>query len=112
MKLSNLLGWSSALCLSAAIAQAQETNAVVRPGQPTTGSKTKPDSASSTNVIKLEPTTVVGKLDEAREQIVPSLGATAYSLSREQIASQAQGENAGFNQVLLRTPGMAQDGLG
>jgi outer membrane receptor protein involved in Fe transport len=112
MKLSNLLGWSSALCLSAIIAQAQETKESVKPGQLATRTNAAPDSASSTNVIKLEPTTVVGRLDEAREQIVPSLGATVYAVTREQIASQAQGENAGFNQVLLRTPGMAQDGLG
>ena len=52
---------------------------------------------------------MVGKLDVARNQIVPDLGATTYTLSKEQIATLPQGENAPFNQVLLRAPGMAQD---
>ncbi len=51
-------------------------------------------SAGSTNATTLEPVTVVGRLDVARNQIVPDLG------------------DAPFNQVLLRTPGMAQDSLG
>lgn len=64
---------------------------------------------SSTNVTTLEKTIVVGRLDEAREQIVPSLGATSYLITSDQIANQAQGANASFNQVLLRAPGVAQD---
>src|SRR6266404_1274363 len=64
---------------------------------------------TGTNVVKLAPTTVVGKLDVAREQIVPELGATVYNVSKEQILALPQGENASLNQVLLRAPGMAQD---
>ena len=63
----------------------------------------------STNVVKLAPTTVVGKLDTARNQIVPDLGATTYTINQAQIAALPGGENAPFNQVLLRAPGMAQD---
>jgi TonB dependent receptor len=63
----------------------------------------------STNVVTMEKTTVVGHLDEAREQIVPSLGATAYLITSDQIANLAQGANAPFNQVILRAPGVAQD---
>ena len=66
-------------------------------------------SATSTNVTQLPVTTVYGRLDVARSQIVPDLGATAYSMSKVQIASEAQGENAPFNQVILRAPGVAQD---
>jgi outer membrane receptor protein involved in Fe transport len=68
-----------------------------------------PVSNSDTNVVKLAPTTVVGKLDVARDQIVPELGATVYSVSKEQIQALPEGENASLNQVLLRAPGMAQD---
>ena len=68
-----------------------------------------PDSGTGTNVTKLENVTVFGKLDQARNQILPDLGATVYAVSKEQIAAQPQGENAPFNQVLLRAPGMAQD---
>src|SRR6266853_6280448 len=70
---------------------------------------TKSDSSSSTNVIKLAPTDVFGRLDVARNQILPDLGATVYGISKEQIAALPQGENASFNEVLLRAPGMAQD---
>ena len=70
------------------------------------------DSLSSTNITKLEPTVVVGKLDTAREQIVPSLGATSYTIDETHIDLIPLGPNAPFNQILLRTPGVAQDGLG
>ena len=66
-------------------------------------------SGSSTNVTQLGNITVVGKLNQARDQIVPDLGATAYTISKEQIATLSQGDNAPFNQVILRAPGVAQD---
>ena len=69
-------------------------------------------SAPSTNVTKLSEMTVYGKLDQARSQIIPDLGATAYSMDKVQIESEAQGDNAPFNQVLLRAPGVAEDSLG
>jgi len=78
-------------------------------GQTTHAPAPAADSGSTTNVTKLENVTVVGKLDQARNQILPDLGATVYAVSKDQIASQPQGENAPFNQVLLRAPGMAQD---
>ncbi|HXI84433.1 MAG TPA: TonB-dependent receptor [Verrucomicrobiae bacterium] len=67
------------------------------------------NSATSTNVTTLPVVTVHGKLDQARSQISPDLGATAYTVSKEQIESQSQGDNAPFNQVILRAPGVAQD---
>src|SRR5258708_20932871 len=66
-------------------------------------------SGSATNVTKLPPTTVFGRLDVAREQIVPSLGATAFGFNQEQIQAIPGGVNAPFNQLLLRAPGVAQD---
>lgn len=66
-------------------------------------------TATSTNVSKLNTVTVVGHLNQARSQILPDLGATAYFIGTNQIVSQSQGENAPFNQVLLRAPGVAQD---
>jgi outer membrane receptor protein involved in Fe transport len=91
--------WLASLaCCRAATAQ---TNSV--PGTPS------PNAGTSTNVTKLENVTVVGKLDVARNQIVPDLGATVYTQTADQIALQPQGQNAPFNQVLLRAPGMAQD---
>ncbi|HJX24583.1 MAG TPA: TonB-dependent receptor [Chthoniobacterales bacterium] len=51
-------------------------------------------------------------LDVSREQIVPSLGATRYTIGPDRLNSQAQGENAPFNQTILRFPGVAQDSFG
>ena len=66
-------------------------------------------SDNSTNVANLGNITVVGQLDQARSQIVPNLGATAYTHTADQIESQSQGGNAPMNQVILRSPGVAQD---
>ncbi len=52
------------------------------------------------------------ELDISRELIVPSLGATRYTIGPDRLDSQAQGENAPFNQTLLRFPGVAQDSFG
>jgi len=68
-----------------------------------------PTAASSTNATQLPEVAVYGRLDQARSQIMPNLGATAYSMSKVQIESEAQGDNAPFNQVILHAPGVAQD---
>jgi outer membrane receptor protein involved in Fe transport len=64
---------------------------------------------SSTNVANLGNITVIGKLDKARDQIIPDLGATAHTFTKEQIQTLSQGANAPFNEVILRAPGVAQD---
>jgi outer membrane receptor protein involved in Fe transport len=83
-------------CGGAAFAQSTNTSAAA-------------GSGNDTNVVKLAPTTVVGNLDVAREQIVPELGATSYNIDKAQIQALPQGENTPLNQVLLRAPGTAQD---
>ncbi|MGB7957942.1 MAG: TonB-dependent receptor, partial [Minisyncoccia bacterium] len=57
----------------------------------------------------LAPLTVTAALDQARSQILPDLGATAYSLTQDQIDAISLGEDAPFNQLLLRAPGVAED---
>src|SRR5438445_11047632 len=52
------------------------------------------------------------EMDVTREAIVPSLGATRYTVGPDRLNSQAEGENAPFNQTLLRFPGVAQDSFG
>jgi outer membrane receptor protein involved in Fe transport len=83
------------------VSLAQSTNA------PAASDASKP--ASGTNIVTLAPTTVVGKLDVAREQIVPELGATEYTINQSAIQALPAGENTSINQVLLRAPGTAQD---
>jgi outer membrane receptor protein involved in Fe transport len=68
-----------------------------------------PVPGGSTNVTQLGNITVVGKLDKARDTIIPNLGATAHTFSKEQIETLSQGANAPFNEVILRAPGVAQD---
>ena len=55
---------------------------------------------------------VARKLDVARQQIEPSLGASVYNFSPEALRTVPQGENAPLNQVLLQAPGVAQDSFG
>jgi outer membrane receptor protein involved in Fe transport len=66
-------------------------------------------SGSTTNVTNLGTVTVIGNLDKARSNILPDLGATAYTHTAAQIETQSQGADAPFNEVLLRSPGVAQD---
>ncbi len=66
-------------------------------------------TGSSTNVANLGNITVIGRLNQAREQIVPSIGATVYTLNQTQIKAQSQGANAPFNELILRAPGVVQD---
>jgi outer membrane receptor protein involved in Fe transport len=66
-------------------------------------------SDNSTNVVNLGNMTVIGQLNQSRSLILPNLGATAYTHTAEQIELQSQGDNAPMNQVILRSPGVAQD---
>lgn len=68
--------------------------------------QTRPDEAT----IDLDVT--AKRLDRERSSILPSLGATRYDFSRTAIQNTPQGENAPLNQVLLRAPGVVQDGFG
>jgi len=52
------------------------------------------------------------RLDVARSQIQPSLGATRYDFSRQAIQTIPEADNAPLNQVLLQAPGVAQDSFG
>src|ERR1700744_5688292 len=52
------------------------------------------------------------RLDAARQQILPQLGATTYQFSPEALQTVPQGENAPLNQVLLQAPGVVQDSFG
>src|ERR1700690_1038684 len=66
-------------------------------------------SGGSKNVTQLGNVTVVGQLDQARNQILPDLGASAYTISKSQVAALSQGGNAPMSEVILRAPGVVQD---
>jgi outer membrane receptor protein involved in Fe transport len=93
-----VFGWSSVCGLFAGMASA---SAQTEP--PTT-----PPAATPLPAVTVTAT----KMDEERSAILPSLGATKYEFSRTAIQNTPQGENAPLNQVLLRAPGVVQDGFG
>ncbi len=66
-------------------------------------------AGGTTNVTDLGNVTVIGQLNQARNQIVPSLGASAYTINKSQIETASQGGNAPFSQIILRAPGVAED---
>ncbi|HTV61637.1 MAG TPA: TonB-dependent receptor [Verrucomicrobiae bacterium] len=76
-------------------ASSDSTNAIVAGG--------------TTNVANLGTVTVIGQLNQTRSQILTSVGATAYTHTEADVQAQSQGENAPLVQVLLRSPGVAED---
>jgi outer membrane receptor protein involved in Fe transport len=92
----------SALALAAGLSAAHPALAQTAP-------EAQPQQAPSDG-LAIE---VVGKrLDRERSEIQPSLGATRYDFSKTAISNTPLGENATLNQVLLRAPGVVQDGFG
>ena len=107
------------LCGHAALAQTTNSTIELTPLAPavpaepsdtvTVGASTNSVAAGATNVANLGNVTVVGQLNQARSQILPNLGATAYTHTVAQIQAQSQGDNAPLNEVILRSPGVVQD---
>jgi hypothetical protein len=103
-----LFAFGAAICF-ARLAIAQETasataNPTASPAPPAAGN---PGTATVEQVVVTSQ-----ELDISREAIVPNLGATRYTVGPDRLDSQAQGENAPFNQTILRFPGVAQDSFG
>ena len=75
---------------------------------PDTGLTAPPDAG-----LTLPDIDVISKrLDIARQQIQPSLGATVYQFTPDALGAIPQGDSAPLNQVLLQAPGVAQDSFG
>src|ERR1700716_3525059 len=74
---------------------------------PSPSPKPSPGTAETERIV-----VTTQELDISREQIVPSLGATRYTVGPDRLDSQARGEKAPFNQTLLRFSGVAQDSFG
>jgi outer membrane receptor protein involved in Fe transport len=74
--------------------------------------QTVPTAPGPNSAVILDPFIVNGKLDQARESIVPELGASSFHIDMQQIQVMPQGADAPFSHVLLRVPGVAQDSAG
>src|SRR5437763_11143028 len=103
--MKKVLATATTLLLGANIGIAQ--NAAPPAPSPTPSTAPTPGAATVEEVVVQSQ-----ELDISREQIVPSLGATRYTVGPDRLDSQAQGENAPFNQTILRFPGVAQDSFG
>ena len=103
--MKKVLTAATALLFGASIAMAQ-TDVTAGPS-PTPSTSATPGTATAEEVVVQSQ-----ELDISREQIVPNLGATRYTVGPDRLDSQAQGENAPFNQTILRFPGVAQDSFG
>jgi outer membrane receptor protein involved in Fe transport len=55
---------------------------------------------------------VAQRLNERRASITPAIGASHYDITQQAIEAQPHGEDTPFNQVILRTPGVANDSYG
>jgi hypothetical protein len=83
------------------------------PAPPNPSPSPTPSVAATPGPASVEQVVVTSQeLDISREAIVPSLGATRYTVGPDRLESQAQGESAPFNQTVLRFPGVAQDSFG
>ena len=96
---------ATALLFGASIVMAQ--NVVAAAPSPTPSTAATPVTATAEEVVVQSQ-----ELDISREAIVPNLGATRYTVGPDRLDSQAQGEDAPFNQTILRFPGVAQDSFG
>jgi outer membrane receptor protein involved in Fe transport len=70
------------------------------------------DPTGDESAVSLDIDVLSRRLDVARQQIQPSLGASAYNFTPQAIDIMPRGENAPLNEVLLRAPGVAQDSFG
>ncbi|HEY8671087.1 MAG TPA: hypothetical protein VIL63_09635, partial [Terriglobales bacterium] len=102
--MKKLIAFVFALISSATFATAQD--AVAAPS-PSPSASASPGTATVSSIVVTSQ-----ELDISREQIVPSLGATRYTVGPDRLGQQAQGEDAGFNQTILRFPGVTQDSFG
>ena len=86
-----------------------------QPQTPSDGtSATSPSGSQATDTIDpssgIEQVNV--RLDRARSNLEPDLGATVYRFGRGSLETLPQGDNTSLNQVLLQAPGVAQDSYG
>jgi len=71
-----------------------------------------PALAGENQPVRMPEVTVIGQLDVARQEIVPSLGATVYTIDQREIQDLTQGDNITLPKLALRFPGVSQDSEG
>jgi outer membrane receptor protein involved in Fe transport len=79
---------------------------------PAADSAAPPTGTDDSSPVVLSSVTVTAQLDQAREEIAPSLGAVTYTIGPDQIQTTGQGESSSFQQVILQAPGVVQEEFG
>jgi len=74
--------------------------------------KQKSTSAADSGDSTLDTVSVVGKLDEARNQLSPDVGSSEYIFDRKALEQLPLGDATPLNQVLLQAPGVVNDSYG
>jgi outer membrane receptor for ferrienterochelin and colicins len=98
---------SPLLRLSAsAMAVLAATQAHAQTQSPVTGQAQPQTTAHSDIVVTAQ------RLDDARESIKPSLGASTYTLDQQAIQSLPGGDNQPIQDIILQMPGVSQDQFG
>lgn len=101
-----LLGAAS-VALFPAIASAQDTPASPPPAPVPAPAPTPTPSDQSGDIV-----ITAQRLDAARDAILPSLGASAYTIDKTMLAKQPGGANVSLVQVLSQVPGVTLDSYG
>src|SRR5438445_6406554 len=104
--MKQILAMTVAMLSGGSMAMAQDATASPSPSPSPAASPTSSTATAESVVVTSE------ELDISREQIVPSLGATRYTVGPDRLGQQSQGQDAPFNQTILRFPGVAQDSFG
>jgi len=78
------------------------------PPPPSSGPSSTPVSGAG-QTISLDTFVVTAQLDQSREAILPSLGASSFFIDQQMLQNLPEGDDAPFSQILLRAPGVAED---
>ncbi len=92
--------------------QANSQVATSQVGRGQIGLSSSPAPAPSGTESVNEVVVTAQRLNQARQSIEPSLGASVYTINSATIQSQPGGDNQQLNQVILQLPGVVQDSFG
>lgn len=98
------------LCIFTALINGKALAETAQKNTDTTENKSSKPTNKNEN--KNETINVTGHLNRERARIFPGLGAVDYHIDQRQITATPQGQNAAFNQILLRSPGVVLDSYG
>lgn len=108
----NLLSRNKRSCAWMTVSLTVLGTALADPALPETEPQTVRKAASSEKPPAPEQISVTGHLNRERARIFPGLGAVDYTIDQHQITTTPGGQNAAFNQILLRVPGVVLDSYG